>query len=160
MEGFGLLIGHLVGDYIFQNDWQAKNKTSGHPGPEPGVGYLPDGSPIVAKESPSLMLDLQAWRERRAAWTRGHLACTVHCLLYTIAVFLCSFWWMPMWGLAVCFVLHWPIDRFRLAGRYMRNVSGQRDFATGVFSPWSIIVVDNVIHLATLFVIGVIAFKA
>lgn len=66
---------------------------------------------------------------------------------------------MPMWGLAVCFLAHWPIDRFRLAGRWMRNVSGQKAFATGLLSPWSIIVVDNVAHVATLFVIGCIALK-
>ncbi len=160
MEGLGLLLGHLIGDYIVQNDWMAKNKTNGHPGAEPGVGYLPDGSPIVAKETPSLMLDIQAFRDRRSAWTRGHLACTVHCVLYTLAVFATSFWWMPMWGLAVVFLAHWPVDRFRLAGRWMRNVSGQQDFASGPLSPWSIIVVDNTLHLIVLFVIGAIVFKA
>jgi hypothetical protein len=28
VNGFGLLIGHLVGDYIFQNDWMAANKVN------------------------------------------------------------------------------------------------------------------------------------
>lgn len=45
----------------------------------------------------------------------------------------------------------------RLAGRWMRNVSGQKAFATGPLSPWSIIVVDNVAHIATLAAIGKLA---
>ena|ERR1700687_3631720 len=119
MDGFALLLGHLVGDYILQNDWMAKNKT--------GPGCL------------------------------GHTACTYHCLFYTVAVALLTTTWMPWWGLLACFAVHWPIDRFRLAGWWMRNVSGQRDFATGPLSPWSIIVVDNTFHLLTLWVIAVIA---
>lgn len=107
MDGFMLLLGHLLGDYVLQNDWQAQNKT-----------------------------------------TRS-LHCTVHCLLYTAAVWACSFWWMPWWGVAACFALHWPVDRFRLARRWMK-LTGQEQFATGVFSPWSIIVVDNVGHLVVL----------
>ena len=108
MEGFYLLLGHLIGDYIVQNDWMAANKTS------------------------------RSW------------PCLVHCVCYTLAVWACSFWWMPIWGVALTFALHFPIDRFRLAGRWMRNVSGQAAFASGMLSPWSIIVVDNIGHLATL----------
>ena len=114
MDGFFLLLGHLLGDYVLQNDWQAANK----------------------------------WR--------SSAACTVHCLLYTLAVWACSFWWLPWWGPVVCFLAHWPIDRFRLAGRWMALV-GQERFATGPLAPWSIIVVDNVGHLLTL---GLIAGMA
>ncbi|WP_143394018.1 hypothetical protein [Fimbriiglobus ruber] len=96
---------------------------------------------------------MDAYSGQRATSLRGHLACTVHCCLYTLAVFACSLWWMPWWGLLVCFAVHWPIDRFRLAGRWMRNVSGQTVFASlppvGM-SPWSVIVVDNTFHLLTL----------
>jgi len=120
MESFGLLTGHLIGDYIVQNDWMAANK----------------GMPQKV----------------------GHLACTVHCLCYTLAVWACSFWWVPWWGLAICFAVHWPIDRWRLAGWWMRNVSGQAGFANGPLAPWSIIIVDNVFHLATLFAIGLVNF--
>lgn len=117
MDGIGLLIGHLAGDYLLQNDWQAQNKT------------------------------------------RCSVACTVHCLLYTLAVWACSFWWMPAWGLLVCFAAHWPLDRWRLAGRWMRSVSGQSQFASGPLSPWSVIIVDNTFHLLTLFAIGVVHFR-
>ncbi len=117
MIGFGLLCGHLVGDYIVQNDWMAAGKT------------------------------------------QRSLPCTVHCLLYTLAVWGCSFWWMPLWGLAVCFAVHWPIDRFRLAAWWMRNVSGQAFFASKehLMFPWSIVVVDNTAHLLTLFGIALAA---
>jgi Protein of unknown function (DUF3307) len=114
-ESLGLVVGHLLGDYIFQNDWQATNKTS------------------------------------------RSFPCTVHCFLYTLAVWSCSFWWMPWWGLLACFAVHWPVDRWRLAGRWMRNVSGQKAFATGPLSPWSVIVVDNTFHLWTLLVIALAA---
>lgn len=115
MESLGLLCGHLIGDYIVQNDWMAANKTT------------------------------RTW------------PCVVHCTCYTLAVWACSFWWMPWWGLGVCWLAHFPIDRFRLARWWMVNVSGQKAFATGPLSPWSIIVVDNVFHLGTLFMLGLAA---
>lgn len=121
MTGFWLLMGHLLGDYVLQNDWMAGNKTS--------------------RERPVL----------------GHYACTVHCGLYTLAVWLCSWRWMPWWGLVVCFAVHWPVDRFRLAFWWMSRVSGQKAFAAGPLAPWSVIVVDNVFHLLTLGVIAVLA---
>jgi hypothetical protein len=117
MIGFGLIVGHLVGDFLVQNDWMARNKTSRTP------------------------------------------HCFVHCLFYTLAIWAFSFWWMPAWGLAVVFGTHFPIDRWRLARRYMVHISGQKDFATGPLSPWSIIVVDQVFHLIVLFVVGICQFR-
>ena len=158
MESLGLLVGHLVGDYILQNDWMASNKTNKHPGKKPdGVIYrIDDGIDFAG---PDAALLYRSWLDKRDSWWRGHIACTVHCLLYTFSVWLFTCWWMPWWGLVVCFVAHWPVDRFRLAGWWMRNVSGQRSFADGPMSPWSIIIVDNVYHILTLFVIGVLATK-
>ena len=112
MQGFALILGHLIGDYIVQNDWMAANKTS------------------------------RSW------------PCTVHCLLYTLACAATCFWFLPWWAYPVIFAAHWPVDRFRLAGRWMRNVSGQHAFATGPMSPWSIVVVDNTLHLTVLFMLG------
>ena len=139
MESMGLIVGHMIGDYVLQNDWMAANKTN----PRPAFADWDDYQANAV--------------EARRRWVIGHAACTVHCLLYTLAVWACSFWWMPWWGLAVCFACHWPLDRFRLAGRWMRNVSGQAAFAGGILSPWSVIVVDNTAHLLTLFVIGLLA---
>jgi len=114
MDGLGLLVGHLIGDYILQSDWQAQGKT---------LRSLP---------------------------------CLAHCLLYTLAVWACSFWWMPWWGLAVVFAGHYPLDRYRLAGWWMRRVAGQAGFAT-TLAPWSVIVVDNTFHLIVLFLVGTVA---
>lgn len=111
MESFGLILGHLVGDYIVQNDWMAANKTS------------------------------RTW------------PCLVHCACYTAAVAACSFWWFPLWAILLTGLIHFPIDRWRLARLWMVHVAGQRSFATGPLSPWSIIVVDNTLHLATLFIL-------
>jgi hypothetical protein len=113
MDAFGLLVGHLCGDYLFQDDWQAANKTS------------------------------------------STMACAVHCTLYTLAVWIWSFWWMPWWGLLLCWLAHFPLDRWRLARRAMRF--RHEGFATGALSPWSIIVVDNTLHLLTLFGIALLA---
>jgi hypothetical protein len=156
--GLGLLVGHLIGDYILQDDWQAANKTNPWPGWQPQDSknlYMQDGG---VRQGDKNTLEFAAWWLMRNDWWKGHLACTIHCTLYTLAVWFCSFWWMPLWGLAVCWLAHWPIDRWRLARHFMRWTNHEK-FATGPLSPWSIIVVDNAIHLATLFVIGLIAGK-
>src|SRR5574343_2019504 len=129
MESFGLVLGHMLGDYVVQNDWMAKNKSNSHPGP---MQIAITGTPEIVPTGD--------WLQKRNAWWRGHVACTVHCLCYTLAVFACSCWWMPWWGLIAVFVLHWPVDRFRLAGHWMRRVSGQKAFADGPLAPWSMIV--------------------
>ena len=179
MEGFALLLGHLVGDYIVQNDWMAANKTNPHPGPHPNQGSsglggmllyilgakayresVADLSRAFVKCGASLPVPESEWEagvRRAEAWEAdsrryliGHAVCTVHCLCYTLAVWLFTFHWMPWWGLFVCFAVHWPVDRFRLAKYWMERM-GQYSFATGPLSPWSIIVVDNIFHLSTLY---------
>ena len=132
LEGFGLLVGHMIGDFCIQNDWMAANKAN-----------------VYDKNRPDCL----------SHHRKGYLACAIHCLLYTLAVFVCSFWWMPIWGLIVCFTVHWFIDRFRLAKRWVNTkISGQQGFANGPLAPWSVIGVDNTWHLATLFIIGMIHF--
>lgn len=146
MEGLGLLIGHLVGDYLLQNDWMARHKASPPPGATP---YEANGHGYAAH--------LRAWHERFWASHRGNLACTLHCLLYTLAVWLGSYRWMPLWGLVACYAAHWPMDRYRLARWWMAQVAGQKEFATGPLAPWSVIVVDNTFHLLTLYLIALAA---
>ena len=101
------LVGHLVGDFIFQNDFQAKNKTT------------------------------STWH------------CLLHVVLYTLAIMLFTGWY-DWRHLAAVAVPHFFIDRFRLSRRLMRLV-GQEEFATGPLSPWSIIIVDQVMHLVCLY---------
>ncbi len=151
MTGFSLLLAHLIGDFCLQNDILAANKVNPHPGPEPGY-TRGDGFVTVSADANEWML----WLGRRRLWWLGHLACTVHCLLYTASVWAFTASWMPWWGLLVCFVAHWPVDRFRLAAWWMRNVSGQTAFADKM-GPWSVIVVDNTFHLLTLYFIALAA---
>ena len=102
------LIGHLVGDFLLQNDIQALNKT------------------------------------KSTSW------CLIHVLIYTITVAMIVQWPEHTWGF--CFAVaipHFVIDRWRLARKYMWLV-GQEQFATGPLSPWSIIVVDQVMHVVCL----------
>lgn len=159
MEGFGLLCGHLLGDFILQNDWMAKNKTS-----QPGLPYLsPAARKLLHQEggcrgySPEVHKELADWELAFKRHIIGHLSCTVHCFIYTLSIWAFSFWWLPWWGLLVCFLAHWPIDRFRLAACWMKRIAGQKEFATGALAPWSVIVVDNTFHLLTLFFIAGLA---
>lgn len=103
------LIGHLIGDYLIQNDWMAQNKK------------------------------------------RATLPCLVHVSLYTLAVGLLTLW--PWWAMAIVFVTHFIQDRTTIITAYM-SLIGQKDFMKPPLGPWSIIVVDNVWHLVTLFALS------
>jgi hypothetical protein len=199
MSWFALLLGHLVGDYLWQNDWMARNKTNPHPGPEPCPGRVRSSSGLTTqpRDYPGLWTvnadpanregfalamaernrrvddwdrqerervaaalvpaEQRAWWAAEKAYRLGHLACLVHCVLYTLAVWLFSFWWLPWWGLLTVFALHYPVDRWRLARVWMERLSGQREFANGPFAPWSVVVVDNVFHLLVLWLVGCLA---
>lgn len=109
MIGFELLLGHLVGDYLWQNDWQAQNKT---------------------KQS---------------------FPCLVHCILYTLAIWMFSYAWITGVGLLIVFSTHYLMDRYRLAVHYM-DLAGQKGFKEHL-APWSVIIVDNTIHLLTLWAV-------
>jgi hypothetical protein len=102
------LVGHLVGDYLAQNDWMALNK----------------------KQS------------------SGH--CAVHCAVWTACVMLFSGW--PFWTWVPLFWSHFLQDRTQIVTWYMDAV-GQKSFRTGVCAPWSSIVVDNVWHVVTLWIL-------
>lgn len=150
MNGLGLLLGHLVGDFVLQTDWLAANKSN-------PIWGLPHHIASCESEVSGGMVQCQIENDEgiRAEWV-GHAACTIHCLLYTLAVALFAFWWMPWWGYIICFAAHWPVDRFRLARIFMKW-TWHESFATGPLSPWSIIITDNVIHLIVLFVLGMLA---
>lgn len=96
-----------------------------------------------------------AWNNAATAWHVGHVACTIHCILYTLGVWIACREWFPLWGYAAVFLTHWPIDRWKLAAWWMKNVSGQAFFASKDHRmfPWSIVAVDNIFHLLTLWAI-------
>lgn len=151
MIGFALLLGHLVGDYVVQNDWMAKYKTARLP--------REDQKPVKNVDDPDYWKALEDWD--RAAWAAdvAPLACTVHCFCYTLAVFLVlmPLTMLPFWFYLAVFLVHWPVDRWRLAKVWMEGVSSQKSFANGPLAPWSVIVVDNVFHLLTLYVLALYA---
>jgi hypothetical protein len=112
-----LIVAHMMGDYLFQNDWMAQHKT------------VKDGESLLA--------------------TRGLLNCLVHCLIYTLCVAVVGLVASPrpfgLIGLVFVFVTHVLMDRYRLATVWMK-LFGQHGFKEHM-SPWSVIVVDNSIHL-------------
>lgn len=101
------IIGHLVGDYLLQNDWMASKK-------------------------------------KKETWP-----CFVHVSLYTLAIIVFTGWLDPL-VISSVFIPHFMIDRWLNVKAYMTKV-GQRDFANNL-SPWSIIIVDNSIHMMCLWI--------
>ncbi len=112
----GAIVGHLVGDYLLQNDWMALNK--------------------------------------KKDW----IPCAIHCFIWTNCVLLFGGVWFGVGGwpvMAVYWILlltHAVQDGTNIVRRWM-SLIGQEQFATGACSPWSIIVVDNVWHIVTIFVV-------
>lgn len=104
------LVGHLVGDYLLQNDWMALNKK------------------------------------------QRSFHCAVHCAIWTACVCLFAGWFNPL-VIASLFVTHFIQDRTQIVAWYMDHV-GQTSFRTGMCAPWSAIVVDNVWHILTLWIIS------
>lgn len=78
------MLGHFVGDYLFQNQWMATRKSL------PGM--------------------------------KGHVACTIHVLFYTFALFL-FVGWHPLF-LLINGGTHWVIDRWSLAKYWLQWKNG------------------------------------
>lgn len=109
------IVGHLVGDYLLQNDWMALNKK------------------------------------------KQCLPLLVHVVLWTQSVMLFTGWMFLPWQqrLAVIVILtftHAVQDHTDVVTKWM-DLIGQRQFRTGPCTPWSIIVVDNVWHIVTLWAV-------
>lgn len=109
------IIGHLVGDYLLQNDWMALNKK------------------------------------------KHSFNCAIHCCIWAWAVCMFAGWypWID-WKMAVIwqalFWSHYAQDRTNVIPWWM-DLIGQKQFRTGMCSPWSIIVVDNVWHIVVIFLV-------
>lgn len=122
-----MVLGHLVGDYLFQTYKMALAK--GKSGFE------------------------------------GHLWCTIHCVVYTIAVCLFVQTVNPF-IVGLVFLSHWPFDRWSLGGKWLRLIRG-RDFIAAhydkanefreisiSFSCLVYAVADNTIHLVLLWFVS------
>jgi hypothetical protein len=110
----GAIVGHLVGDYLLQNDWMALNKKKLGP-----AGFLP---------------------------------CFIHCSIWTLCVIAFGgIWSLGDWRITSILLLsHYFQDGTNVVRGWM-SLIGQEQFATGPCAPWSIIVVDNVWHIVTIF---------
>lgn len=109
------IIGHLVGDYLLQNDWMASNKK------------------------------------------QSVLRCSIHATIWTMCVLLFSGWFKihGSQGIIIGFILvttHFFQDHTNVVAWWM-DLIGQHKFRTGPCAPWSMIVVDNVWHIVTLWAV-------
>lgn len=115
------IIGHLVGDYLLQNDWMALNK-------------------------------------KKRSWP-----CLVHCLIWTLSVMYFAGWlgaadcgyaseryWFSLPAFTVLIVTHFIQDRTQIVKFWMININRQQKFTEPPMTPWSLIVVDNVWHIVTI----------
>ncbi len=103
------IIGHLVGDYLLQNDWMALNKKK-------------DFVPLF-----------------------------VHCVFWTASVVLFA-GWFSFPAIVILYSTHLWQDGTGVITRWM-DLIGQKQFRTGPCAPWSMIVVDNVWHIVTLWAV-------
>ena len=103
------LIGHLVGDFILQNDWMAENKK------------------------------------------KKSLPCLIHCVIYSLTVMVFAGWWF-IEAFLILFISHYALDRTTIVLDIMKW-KGSKKFATGMLSPWSIVAVDNTIHIFFIWLI-------
>lgn len=101
-----------------------------------------------------LQTDWMARNKSQRPWlgAKQNAACFIHCAIYTSVMYAACFHWITATGIVACFVAHFAIDRTRFAKKHM-EMFGQRDFSNGPLSPWSIVVVDNTMHLLTILLI-------
>jgi hypothetical protein len=136
------IIGHLVGDYILQNDLLALNKKNPRPGSHPE--FEGDVVKDMNRIDNWIGVSLDCWG--------GRIACFVHCIIWTLCVCVFAGWNNP-WSIAFLFVTHFIQDRTNIILWWMK-IMGQEKFAAGPCSPWSIIVVDNVWHVLEIYVVA------
>lgn len=117
------IVGHLVGDYLLQNDWMALNKK------------------------------------------KSTLPCVIHCALWTIAVCVFADWPLQGWIPAILFATHFLQDRTQVISFWMTRINSQSRFmrcddfdmtdmrVIPGLGPWSVIVVDNVWHIVTIWAV-------
>ena len=121
------IIGHLVGDYILQNDSCAYNKNWTH------------------SRLSIAGIDPVEWS--RIMW-HSTAVCALHCLLWTASVCLFTGWWSVWWVPVVLFFTHFAQDRTTFVRWWMGKV-GLEGFAKNL-GPWSVILVDNTMHLMVI----------
>ena len=74
---------------------------------------------------------------------KSSIYCAIHVASYIVPFLLCGLSW---WQLLLIAAQHYAIDRTNFIMWFMK-IKGYNIFATGVCSPWSIIVTDNILHI-------------
>lgn len=116
------IVGHLVGDYLLQNDWMALNKK------------------------------------------RSMTICAIHCFIWANCVMIFAGWFTNHWAFTVLYCTHLVQDHSDIVKSWMSMI-GQKQFmkcddfdltdmrVVPGLGPWSVIVVDNVWHILTIWVV-------
>jgi len=155
-NNIALLIGHLVGDYILQNDWMATNRAQ-----KTLKGFLAINTHcFLYSVAVALCVVVAGWRVRSAFGLAGNS------FLHSFVVA-----WLIGWA------THWPIDRNGLAGKWgktfrqtnLMDVICQEELPTDyvfrVVGDWRVlspqaffaapvtIVVDNTMHLVLMWIL-------
>jgi hypothetical protein len=82
---------------------------------------------------------------------KSHIICGIHCLIWASCVCLLGNIESNK-VFIILFVTHYIQDRWQLIPWYMKTI-GQNNFAKPPLAPWSLIVVDNVWHIFTIWII-------
>lgn len=128
-----LLLGHLVGDYLLQNDWLAKGKSkAGIEGMCICVLHCIIYAVVVAT-----FITLDGWR--CSAFTRTQ-----------DILFLSAFDYSWLYALSIAFITHYPIDRLSIGSKWMALYGQTKE---GPFAPLIYVAVDNSMHLVLMYML-------
>ncbi|AZO95270.1 DUF3307 domain-containing protein [Halocella sp. SP3-1] len=104
-----IILGHMIGDYLFQSDWMAINK--------------------------------------KKSGLAGLIPCIVHCLIWTISVFLFIGEYRLIF-FCMLFLSHFILDRTNFVKWYLKRF---KIMPNPTF--WKIVIVDNTLHLLMIFLV-------
>jgi hypothetical protein len=98
-----------------------------------------------------LQSDWMALNKKKAG-IDGSFPCCVHAWIWTLSVCVFTDWWN--WGIvSVLFLTHFIQDRTQIVKFWMTRINRQPKFSEPPMAPWSIIVVDNVWHIVTIWAV-------
>jgi len=80
---------------------------------------------------------------------KDSMVCMLHCAIWAASVVLFADW--PIYVFFPLAALHFVQDRTTIIEWWM-DITGSNSFRTGPFAPWSVVVVDNVWHILTLWI--------
>ena len=152
-NSLALILGHMAGDYLFQSDKMAVNKSG-------------NDLNIKAKRIGYTEITNSGW-------------CTYHCMVYSICVasfvimdgWRCSYidlnncWWSWLVAFVIAYITNYPIDRYSFGWIWMKWF-GQTKFSStyytnedgdvvlrnlrALFVPIVYVAIDNTIHLVLM----------